>query len=204
MPPALKPAVHGKSAVGGYSGNAVKPIALRFIHELACDEKLKDMHLSGVGGIETWQDALEFMALGAESLQVTTAVMKYGYRIIKELKAGLNNYLAEKGYDSVKEIAGIGKDSVSDTTDILERDTRILPKFNRKKCIGCGRCAVSCADGSHQAITFTEDRKPMLKANRCVGCHLCILVCPARTISPGSRMIAAHKNNRDNKKTLSH
>ena len=204
MPPALKPAVHGKSAVGGYSGNAVKPIALRFIHELACDEKLKDMHLSGVGGIETWQDALEFMVLGAGSLQVTTAVMKYGYRIIKELKAGLNNYLAEKGYDSVKEIAGIGKDSVSDTTDILERDTRILPKFNRKKCIGCGRCAVSCADGSHQAITFTEDRKPVLKASRCVGCHLCILVCPARAISPGSRRIAAHKNNRDNKKTLSH
>ena len=204
MPPALKPAVHGKSAVGGYSGNAVKPIALRFIHEMACYEKLKDMHLSGVGGIETWQDALEFMVLGAGSLQVTTAVMKYGYRIIKELKAGLNNYLAEKGYDSVKEIAGIGKDSVSDTTDILERDTRILPKFNRKKCISCGRCAVSCADGSHQAITFTEDRKPVLKASRCVGCHLCILVCPARAISPGSRRIAAHKNNRDNKKTLSH
>ena len=193
MPPALKPAVHGMSAVGGYSGNAVKPIALRFVHELACDEELKDMHLSGVGGIETWQDALEFMVLGAGSLQVTTAVMKYGYRIIKELKAGLNNYLAEKGYDSVKEIAGIGKDSVSDTTDILERDTRILPKFNRKKCIGCGRCAVSCADGSHQAITFTEDRKPMLKANRCVGCHLCILVCPAKAISPGPRRIAAYK-----------
>ena len=90
------PDVNGKSAVGGYSGNAVKPIALRFVAELGQNPKLRNMHLSGMGGVETWQDALEFMLLGAGSIQVTTAVMQYGYRIIEDLKSGLAYYLQTK------------------------------------------------------------------------------------------------------------
>lgn len=117
------PAVKGKSAVGGYSGNAVKPIALRFISELGQNEKLKDLHISGMGGIETWRDALEFILMGAGSLQVTTAVMQYGYRIIDDLCSGLNYYLAQFGVSNVRDIVGAGLSSVSDTTDVLERDT---------------------------------------------------------------------------------
>ena len=184
------PAVHGKSAVGGYSGNAVKPIALRFIAELAQNPVLAGMHLSAMGGVETWQDALEFLLLGAGSIQVTTAVMQYGYRIIDDLKAGLNLYLTEKGFNSVGATRGLALDSVSETTDVLERDTVVFPKFHREKCIGCGRCSISCADGGHQAIRMAKDRKPILDAKKCVGCHLCVLVCPQRAISSSRRRIA--------------
>ena len=183
------PAVHGMSAVGGYSGNAVKPIALRFITELGQNPELAGMHLSAMGGVETWRDALEYILLGAGSIQVTTAVMQYGYRIIDDLKAGLNLYLAEKGFSCLEEARGMGLDSISETTDVLERDTIVFPMFHREKCIGCGRCAISCADGGHQAIRLGEDRKPVLNGKRCVGCHLCVLVCPARAITPGRKRI---------------
>ncbi len=184
------PAVRGMSAVGGYSGNAVKPIALRFIAELGKNPKLQGLHVSAMGGIETWRDALEFIHLGAGSVQVTTAVMQYGYRIIEDLKAGLAYYLAEKGFVSVKEARGLALDSISDTTDVLERDTVVFPKFHREKCIGCGRCVVSCADGGHQAIRLDEDRRPILDGKKCVGCHLCVLVCPQRAISSSRKRIS--------------
>ena len=172
------PAVRDQSAVGGYSGKAVKPIALRFMAELGQNPKLRGLHLSGMGGVETWRDALEFMLLGAGSIQVTTAVMQYGYRIIDDLKAGLNYYLRDKGLRQVKEIVGMALDSVSPTTDNLERDSVVFPKFDRQKCMGCGRCEISCADGGHQAIRLNEKRQPVLNGKNCVGCHLCVLVCP--------------------------
>ena len=183
------PAVHGMSAVGGYSGNAVKPIALRFIAELGQNPAMKGKHISGMGGIETWRDALEFILLGAGSVQVTTAVMQYGYRIIDDLKSGLNYYLAEKGFRSVEEVRGLALDSVSETTDALERDTILFPHFHPDKCIGCGRCMISCMDGGHQAIRLNEDRRPVLDGSKCVGCHLCVLVCPQKAISSAKKRI---------------
>ena len=187
------PAVHGMSAVGGYSGNAVKPIALRFIAELGQNPNLKGMHLSAMGGVETWLDALEFILLGAGSIQVTTAVMQYGYRIIDDLKAGLLMYLAEKDFASVNEARGLALGSVSDTTDVLERDTVIFPRFHREKCIGCGRCVISCADGGHQAIRLGDDRRPVLNGQKCVGCHLCVLVCPQEAITSSRKRISRKK-----------
>ena len=184
------PSVHGKSALGGYSGNAVKPIALKFISELAKDPKLAGLHISGMGGVETWLDALEFMLLGAGSIQVTTAVMQYGYRIIDDLLGGLNYYLAEMGFNNVRELTGLALDTLSNTTDVLERDTILFPKFHPEKCIGCGRCLISCADGGHQAISWNEDRKPRLDGSKCVGCHLCILVCPQNAISHMGKRIS--------------
>ena len=184
------PAVHGMSAVGGYSGNAVKPIALRFVAELAKNPALTGMHISGMGGIETWKDALEYILLGAGSLQVTTAVMQYGYRIIDDLKTGLLYYLAEKGFRSLADVRGLALDTVSESTDVLERDTVLLPKIHREKCIGCGRCEISCADGGHQAIRLTEERTPVLNGQKCVGCHLCVLVCPTRAITPARKRIS--------------
>ncbi len=184
-----EPSVHGMSAIGGYSGNAVKPISLRFITEMGQNPALAGMHLSAMGGVETWKDALEYILLGAGSIQVTTAVMQYGYRIIDDLKAGLNMYLAEAGFSAVDEARGLALESVSETTDVIERDTINFPKFHREKCIGCGRCAISCADGGHQAIRFGEDRKPVLDGKKCVGCHLCVLVCPERAIGSARRRI---------------
>ena len=139
--------------------------------------------------METWRDALEFILLGAGSVQVTTAVMQYGYRIIDDLKAGLNMYLAEMGVSGVSEIMGKGLESVSDTTEVLERDTILFPKFKHEKCIGCGRCMISCSDGGHQAIQLNADRRPVLDGKKCVGCHLCILVCPERAIVSARKRI---------------
>ena len=187
------PAVHGMSAVGGYSGNAVRPIALHFIMEMAQNPQLAGMHLSGMGGIETWMDALEFLALGCGSLQVTTAVMQYGYRIIDDLKAGLARYLAEKGLRSVRDVFGSALENISETTDVLERDTILFPKFDKERCIGCGRCMLSCMDGGHQAITMGEDRRPKLNGKNCVGCHLCALVCPQDAITSSRKRIARAK-----------
>ena len=188
------PAVRGLSAVGGYSGNAVKPIALRFIAELGQNEALRGKHLSAMGGVESWKDALEFLLLGGSTVQVTTAVMQYGYRIIDDLKSGLSLYLAEKGFESVKDLIGMGLDTLSATTDVLERDTIVFPRVQREKCIGCGRCVISCMDGGHQALRLDQNRKPLLNGRKCVGCHLCILVCPQHAVVPAGKRIRRSKN----------
>lgn len=190
-----KPEVHGKSAFGGYSGNAVRPIALRFIAELGKNEKLGGTHISGMGGIETWQHAAEFLLLGATSLQVTTAVMKYGYRIIDDLCQGLALYLNQSGYKSAKKIVGEGLDFVEASTDNIERDTVVYPHFLHDKCVSCGRCEISCADGGHQAITLTEDGRVKMDPKKCVGCHLCTLVCPENAIIPGRKRVMPKKLN---------
>ena len=156
---------------------------------MTSDPELKDLHFSGMGGIETWQDALEFLLLGCTTLQVTTAVMQYGYRIIDDLKDGLNRYLSVMGFNNVRETVGQGIEKVNATTDVLERDTVLFPKFEPEKCIGCGRCMIACRDGGHQAIRFGEDRRPKLDGKHCVGCHLCVLVCPMNAVIPGPKRI---------------
>ena len=182
------PSVHGHSMIGGYSGRAVKPIALRFIAELGRCEALKGLHISGMGGIVTWRDAVEFLLLGAGSLQVTTSVMEYGYRIIDDLLLGLKIYMAQRNYKAVREMIGTGLDSLVEN-DMLERDTIVFPVFDREKCIGCGRCFLSCRDGGHQAIIFHEDtRKVTLNGRKCVGCQLCSLVCPVHAITQSRRI----------------
>ena len=184
-----EPAVHGKSIVGGYSGNAVKPIALRFISDLSRCEELQGLHISGMGGIETWRDALEFILLGAGSLQVTTAVMQYGYRIIDDMIDGLQEYMKAKGISSVKDLIGGAAGTVVDHHSI-ERDTILYPVFDYVLCNGCGRCYISCMDGGHQAIKFDkETRKPILIGSKCVGCHLCRLVCAGKAIKTAGRAI---------------
>ena len=181
----------GKVAVGGFSGPAVKPVALRFISELGHNPEMKGMHLSGMGGIETWQDAAEFMALGAGSVQVTTAVMQYGYRIVTDMIEGLAFYL--KSYDlTVRDIIGSMLYQVVDVEEI-KRDIVIYPKFLRNKCTGCGRCHISCMDGGHQAISLNKDREPVFDPERCVGCHLCVLVCPEGAIISSEKEVSRKK-----------
>lgn len=191
------PAVHGMSAVGGYSGNAVKPIALRFIEELCHNPNLKGKHISAMGGIETWTDALEFILLGAGTVQLTTAVMQYGYRIIDDLKSGLIRYIRENGLKDIKQLRGMALDAISDTTEVLERDTVLFPKIDHDKCIGCGRCVISCLDGGHEALTMDENRKVKLNGSKCVGCHLCVLVCANRAISPARKRIPKNNNKQE-------
>ncbi len=182
------PDVLGKTSVGGYSGKAVKPIALRFIQSMKSFDKLEDTPISGMGGIETWRDAAEFMALGCGNIQITTAVMQYGYRIIDDMIEGMKLYLGSHGYKSVGELVGKALPNIV-PAETLDRDSICFPKFDKNRCVGCGRCYLSCYDGGHQ--TLGKDAltgKPVFNANKCVGCHLCIKVCPVSAISPGSRV----------------
>lgn len=185
---ASAPDVKGKTSVGGYSGKAVKPIALRFIQSIKNYSELKDVPVSGMGGIETWKDAAEFMALGCENIQVTTAVMQYGYRIIHDMIDGMKYYLSTHGYKNISEIVGKALPQVV-SPENLDRSSICLPKFDKSKCLGCGRCYISCYDGGHQALKQTQTTgKPMLMAEKCVGCHLCVTVCPVKAISQGTRI----------------
>jgi dihydropyrimidine dehydrogenase (NAD+) subunit PreA len=178
--------VDGQRTISGYSGRAVRPIALRHILELA--QMPQKVELSGVGGIETWRDALEFIQLGCSNVQVCTAVMQYGYRIIDDLTLGLQRYLAKRGFTSLSSLVGEQLPKFL-KPDSLNRDTIIYPKFDHERCIGCGRCEVSCSDGGHQAIVFNHDtRQPRLVGTKCVGCHLCRLVCPTGAIGLTKRI----------------
>ena len=172
------PIINGKSSVSGYSGKAVKPIALRFINELAKEPKLKNVPISGIGGIETWQDALEFIMLGSSNLQVTTAIMQYGYRIVEDMISGIEYYMEEKGIEKLSDLVGVALNNMIPAEN-LDRDYIVYPSFDHDKCIGCGRCYISCFDGAHQAIEWDEEnRTPSLNKDNCVGCDLCALVCP--------------------------
>ena len=182
-----KAMVNGKKTISGYSGRAVKPIALRFIHDMAKNKIMKGLELSGIGGIETWTDALDFIMLGCRNVQVCTAVMQYGNRIIDDLKLGLQTFMKEHGYNKVEELVGLELPNFVPPSE-LDRETMVYPKIDRDVCIGCGRCYVSCQDGGHQAITFGDDRMPQINGAKCVGCHLCRLVCPSGAIGLSKRI----------------
>jgi dihydropyrimidine dehydrogenase (NAD+) subunit PreA len=178
--------VAGQRTISGYSGRAVRPIALRHVLELALMPE-KPV-LSGIGGIETWRDALEFIQLGCSNVQVCTAVMQYGYRIIDDLILGLQRYMVKRGITDLQQLVGEQIPKFM-KPDHLDRETIIYPKFNLELCVGCGRCEVSCNDGGHQAIVFnSETRQPRLVGTKCVGCHLCRLVCPAGAIGLTKRV----------------
>lgn len=171
------PVVNAKSSISGYSGAAVKPIALRFITQMKQYPDLANVPITGMGGIETWRDALEFLLVGASNMQVTTAVMQYGYRIVEDMISGLSHFMAEKGFDKVEDMVGLALPNIV-PADALDRSFKIIPKIDYDKCVGCGRCYVSCFDAAHQAIDWDEEnRKPTINEH-CVGCHLCLNVCP--------------------------
>ncbi|MGO3733039.1 MAG: NAD-dependent dihydropyrimidine dehydrogenase subunit PreA [Vagococcus sp.] len=179
------PSVNGKSSISGYSGKAVKPIALRFMQQLRSDKELEHLPISGIGGIETWEDAVEFILLGASTLQVTTGIMQYGYRIVEDMANGLMHYMEEQDVDTLEELVGLANKNIIPAED-LDRDYKVYPVIDLDKCIACGRCYISCYDGAHQAIIWDdENRIPHCNKEKCVGCHLCTLVCPVGAIRKG-------------------
>lgn len=174
------PNVGGHSAFGGYCGPAVKPIALKMLTTIAQNAVTKQVPVSGIGGVSTWKDAVEFMLLGATNVQVCTAAMKYGFRIIDDLCDGLNNWMDEKGYQTPGEFIGKSVHTLTNWED-LDINYHIVARIDQDKCIHCGLCYIACEDGSHQSINLSYG-KPYntysIKEDECVGCNLCKLVCP--------------------------
>ncbi len=188
----MVPSVGRQGSHGGYCGTAVKPIALNMVAEIARDAQTAGLPISGIGGIATWRDAAEFIAMGCGTVQVCTAAMVYGFRIIEDLCDGLSNFMDEQGYAGVEDMVGRALPSVTGWSRL---DMNHIEKavINQDSCIQCGRCHVVCEDTSHQAITATKDGKRHFEINEkeCVGCNLCVSICPVpntitmRTLKPG-------------------
>ncbi|MBX2837150.1 MAG: NAD-dependent dihydropyrimidine dehydrogenase subunit PreA [Gammaproteobacteria bacterium] len=174
-----EPSIDGWGSHGGYCGPAVKPIALNMVAEIARDPQTAQIPISGIGGITTWRDAAEFLSLGAGNVQVCTAAMTYGFKIIDELTTGLSNWMDEAGYPSVQAIVGKATPNVKDWQN-LNLNYVAKAKIDQDLCVQCGRCHVVCEDTSHQAITATVNgqRKFEVIDEECVGCNLCVSVCP--------------------------
>lgn len=174
------PHVGGKGAHGGYCGPAVKPIALNMVAECARNS-LISVPISGIGGVSTWRDAVEFLLMGSTGVQVCTAAMHHGFSIVEDMIDGLNNYLDDKGLKSVNELIGKSVERYSDWGD-LDLNYAVVARIEQDTCIVCNKCYIACEDTSHQCIErHTDDNGALylkVREEDCVGCNLCSIVCP--------------------------
>src|SRR6266403_2155632 len=173
------PSVDGRGAHGGYCGPAIKPIAQRMVGESARDRESAGMSLSGIGGISTWRDAAEFMALGAHNVQVCTAAMVYGFKVVEDMIDGLNNWMDEKGHRTLSDFVGKAVPNFVDW-EHLNLNYTVKAHIDQDLCIKCGRCYIACEDTSHQSIRNEKDGRRHFEVidEECVGCNLCVNVCP--------------------------
>lgn len=190
----MTPSTGGLGSHGGYCGPAVKPIALNMVAAIARDPETAGLPISGIGGVGNWRDAVDFIALGAGTVQVCTAAMVYGFKIVQEMSSGLSDYMDEMGFTSIDDFRGRAVPTVADWRHLnLNHVSKAV--INQDSCISCGRCHIACEDTSHQAITATKDGKRHfeVKEDECVGCNLCTLVCPVpecitlRDLQPGEK-----------------
>ncbi|MEJ6478841.1 MAG: NAD-dependent dihydropyrimidine dehydrogenase subunit PreA [Octadecabacter sp.] len=172
-----EPSIDGKGTHGGYCGPAVKPIAMSMVSEIARAKETAGMPISGIGGITTWRDAAEYITLGCGNVQVCTAAMTYGFKIVQEMISGLSQWMDEKGHNSIDDFMG---KAVPNTTDWQYLNLNYVAKavIDQDACIACGRCYAACEDTSHQAIAMSEDRTFTVIDEECVACNLCVDVCP--------------------------
>ncbi len=145
-----KPHVAGHGSHGGYCGPAVKPIALNMVSQIASDSEI-GLPISGIGGIQAWQDAVEHLLLGASSVQVCTAVMHYGFRIVQQLIDGLSGWMRQKGFTRLSDFQGKSVERIRDWGE-LDLNYKVVAEIDPAKCINCGLCYIACEDGCHQSI----------------------------------------------------
>jgi dihydropyrimidine dehydrogenase (NAD+) subunit PreA len=190
----MLPSTGGLGSHGGYCGPAVKPIALNMVAEIARDPQTAGLPISGIGGVGSWRDAVDFIALGAGTVQVCTAAMVHGFKIVQEMASGLSDYMDEMGFTSINDFRGRAVPTVTDWRNLnLNHVSKAV--INQDSCISCGRCHIACEDTSHQAISALKDGKRHfeVKEDECVGCNLCTLVCPVpecitlRDLQPGEK-----------------
>jgi dihydropyrimidine dehydrogenase (NAD+) subunit PreA len=173
------PSIGGKGSHGGYCGPAVKPIALSMVSEIARDKDCAGKPISAIGGITTWRDAAEFISMSAGTVQVCTAAMTYGFKIVAEMKTGLSRWMDEKGYATIEDFRGRAVPNVTDW-QYLNLNYIAKAHIDQDACIKCGRCYAACEDTSHQAIMKEKDgvRHFEVMDDECVACNLCVEVCP--------------------------
>jgi dihydropyrimidine dehydrogenase (NAD+) subunit PreA len=200
------PVVDGEGTHGGYCGPAVKPIALRMVAEIARNAATAGLPISGIGGAATWRDAAEYISLGAATVQVCTAAMHYGFKIVEDMIDGLANWMDAKGYANLDALRGRALANFVRWED-LNLNYRIVARIDQELCIRCGLCHIACEDTAHQAITARRvdgRRHYEVIDAECVGCNLCQAVCPVdRCISmmevaggAGRMTWKEHPNNR--------
>ncbi|MEP4197709.1 MAG: NAD-dependent dihydropyrimidine dehydrogenase subunit PreA [Aliishimia sp.] len=186
-----EPSIDGKGSHGGYCGPAVKPIALSMVSEIARFPATKGLPISGIGGVTTWRDAAEYITMGCGNVQVCTAAMTYGFKIVEEMISGLSQWMDEKGHTSIADFMGA---AIPNTTDWQYLNLNYVAKavISQDDCIKCGRCYAACEDTSHQAIAMSADRTFSVIDEECVACNLCVDVCPVEdcitmeAMAPGS------------------
>jgi dihydropyrimidine dehydrogenase (NAD+) subunit PreA len=174
------PTVDGLGTHGGYCGPAVKPIALRMVGDIARDPELAGLPISGIGGISTWRDAAEFAALGAGTMQVCTAAMHHGFKIVDDMIDGLANWMDGKGYTDLDAFRGRAIPNYVHWDD-LNLSFKTIARIDQDLCIRCGLCHIACEDTSHQSIAALRvdgARRYEVIDAECVGCNLCQHVCP--------------------------
>jgi dihydropyrimidine dehydrogenase (NAD+) subunit PreA len=188
----MSPSTAGMGSHGGYCGPAVRPIALNMVAEIGRAPETAGIPVSGIGGIGSWRDALDYIALGAGNVQVCTAAMVYGFKIVQEMTDGLAEYMDSMGFRTIDDFRGRALGTVTDWQH-LNLNAISKAVIDQDLCIQCGRCHIACEDTSHQAISATRNgvRRYEVKEDECVGCNLCVTVCPVdqcitlRTLAPG-------------------
>ena len=172
-----EPSIDGKGSHGGYCGPAVKPISMSMVSEISRAPETAGMPISGIGGVTTWRDAAEYITLGCGNVQVCTAAMTYGFKVVQEMITGLSQWMDEKGHTTIQDFVGA---AIPNTTDWKHLNLNYIAKaeINQADCISCGRCYAACEDTSHQAIAMSDDRTFTVIEAECVACNLCVEVCP--------------------------
>jgi dihydropyrimidine dehydrogenase (NAD+) subunit PreA len=168
------PIVAGKGAFGGLSGTAIKPVGLRCVAQIAGQVQIP---ISGIGGIATWQDAVEYFLVGASTVQVCSAVMRVGYRIVEDLCEGLLGYMDKMEFAKINDFVGMALPNIV-KHNALSRDYKLVSTVNLDSCTRCGLCAIACRDSAYQAIELDENRVPVIDKQQCDGCGLCVQICP--------------------------
>ena len=175
----INPTIDSMGTHGGYCGPAVKPIALHMVSDLARDPECEGLPISAIGGISNWRDAAEFLLMGAGNVQVCTAAMTHGFKIVDDMIDGMNRFMEEKGFTSIGDTVGRAIPSLTDWQH-LNLNYTVKAQIDQDLCIKCGRCHIVCEDTSHQAIYARNngERRYEVNEEECVGCNLCVTVCP--------------------------
>jgi dihydropyrimidine dehydrogenase (NAD+) subunit PreA len=159
-------------AFGGYTGPAVHPIMLRCVTQIAQAVKIP---ISGIGGVSTWKHAVEMMMVGATTVQVGTAIIWHGYKVIRDIVEGIDSFMERKNYKSPEEFIGTALKHIITTEEMAKRPP-VVSEVNGEVCVSCGNCAKVCG---YEAIEMQEDNKPpRILIDKCDGCGLCVQVCP--------------------------